>query len=65
MELLGPPAVDDSTVKEDLAMRVDYHKVFPGGMRAMAELERAVHVLSLDGLDLPDCAGPGSASGSA
>jgi hypothetical protein len=92
-------------------MRVDYHKVFPSGMRAMAELERAVHsatlepellelvrvraefspeeiagltfaivaingwnrlavglrsdVLRLDGLDLPDGAGPGSASGSA
>jgi hypothetical protein len=43
MELPGPPAVDDSTGKEDLAMRVDYHKAFPAGMRAMAELERAVH----------------------
>jgi AhpD family alkylhydroperoxidase len=35
-------------VKEDLAMRVDYHKVFPGGMRAMAELERAVHSATLE-----------------
>ncbi|HEU5417412.1 MAG TPA: carboxymuconolactone decarboxylase family protein [Streptosporangiaceae bacterium] len=29
-------------------MRVDYHKVFPGGMRAMAELERAVHSGTLE-----------------
>jgi hypothetical protein len=56
--------------KEDMAMRLDYHKVFPGGVRAMAELERAVHstalepellrsdIRSLDGLDLPDHGGP-------
>ncbi len=37
-------------------MRVDYRKVFPGGMRAMAELERAVHSATLEPelLDLPD-----------
>jgi AhpD family alkylhydroperoxidase len=29
-------------------MRVDYHKVLPGGMRAMAELERAVHSATLE-----------------
>jgi hypothetical protein len=29
-------------------MRVDCHKVFPGGMRAMAELERAVHSAALE-----------------
>ncbi len=29
-------------------MRVDYHKVFPAGMRAMAELERAVHSATLE-----------------
>ncbi len=29
-------------------MRVDYHKAFPGGMRAMAELERAVHPATLE-----------------
>jgi AhpD family alkylhydroperoxidase len=29
-------------------MRVDYRKVFPGGMRAMAELERAVHSATLE-----------------
>ena len=28
-------------------MRVDYQKVFPGGMRALAELERAVHSAAL------------------
>lgn len=28
-------------VKEDLAMRVDYQKVFPAGMRALTELPRA------------------------
>lgn len=27
-------------VKEDLAMRVDYQKVFPAGMRALTELPR-------------------------
>jgi hypothetical protein len=45
-------------------MRVDYQEVFPGGMRAMTELERAVRsdVLSLDGLDLP---GNAAAAGSA
>jgi AhpD family alkylhydroperoxidase len=35
-------------VKEDMAMRLDYHKVFPGGVRAMAELERAVHSAALE-----------------
>jgi AhpD family alkylhydroperoxidase len=35
-------------VKEDLAMRVDYHKAFPGGMRAMTELERAVRSATLE-----------------
>jgi AhpD family alkylhydroperoxidase len=29
-------------------MRVDYHKVLPGGMRAMAERERAVHSATLE-----------------
>jgi AhpD family alkylhydroperoxidase len=29
-------------------MRVDYHKVFPAGLRAMAELERAVHAATLE-----------------
>ena len=29
-------------------MRLDYHKVFPGGVRAMAELERAVHSTALE-----------------
>ncbi len=29
-------------------MRVDYRKMFPGGMRAMAELERAVHSAALE-----------------
>ena len=29
-------------------MRVDYRKVFPAGMRAMAELERAVHSAALE-----------------
>lgn len=29
-------------------MRVDYHKVFPGGVRAMAELERVVHAATLE-----------------
>jgi alkylhydroperoxidase family enzyme len=29
-------------------MRVDYRKAFPGGMRAMAELERAVHSAPLE-----------------
>ena len=66
MELPGPPAVDDPTVKEDLTMRVDYRKVFPAGMRAMAEPERAVHPAALEPeLDLPDGAGPRSAPGGA
>ncbi len=29
-------------------MRVDYRKMFPAGMRAMAELERAVHSVALE-----------------
>ncbi len=29
-------------------MRVDYRKAFPAGMRAMAELERAVHSATLE-----------------
>jgi AhpD family alkylhydroperoxidase len=29
-------------------MRVDYQKVFPGGVRAMGELERAVHSATLE-----------------
>jgi AhpD family alkylhydroperoxidase len=29
-------------------MRVDYHEVFPGGMRAMAGLEHAVHSATLE-----------------
>ena len=29
-------------------MRVDYRKMFPGGTRAMAELERAVHSAALE-----------------
>jgi AhpD family alkylhydroperoxidase len=29
-------------------MRVDYHKEFPGGLRAMTELERAVHAATLE-----------------
>lgn len=29
-------------------MRIDYHKVFPGGTRAMAGLERAVHSAGLE-----------------
>ena len=35
-------------VMEDLVMRVDYRKVFPAGVRAMAELERAVHSATLE-----------------
>jgi AhpD family alkylhydroperoxidase len=29
-------------------MRVDYHKLFHGGMRAIAELERALHSATLE-----------------
>ena len=48
-------------------MRVDYRREFPAGLRAMAELERAGHSVTLEPeLDLPDgAAGPRSASGSA
>ena len=31
-----------------MAMRVDYRKVFPDGVRAMAELERAVRSASVE-----------------
>ena len=51
-------------------MRVDYHKVFPAGMRAMADSERAVRSATvepglLDGPDLPGGTDVRSASGSA
>jgi AhpD family alkylhydroperoxidase len=38
----------DTTGKEETPMRVDYRKVFPEGVRAMAELERTVRSATLE-----------------